>query len=566
MPFNAHSNHPASGPGEPCNMQMADPMFPENTSPGKGHGFTGPLTGCKSGAASAASHNKTVDISGSTSAAHIPIRILNTPESESQGEAGQMIEVFSETEGKELQVQNKFGIGIDVHSKFLVASVLVRRNEKIILYTEQFDTSYSDIIKAKEWAVSVIERFSIPPVTVGDSLNYCIESTSTFHMPVIHIWEGSPAVVNPMLAKSGRRKSDVLDSIQLASFDLYGTWARTYVVPLEVHELRVLIHERDHYERLATQCINRILNTLTRFGCTLGREGSIKNDPELRRVLDGMLADPPVIPRDFFPKGLPASVRGMLREELEAHDVYSYNARLYLQHMVESARSIQWDFGDGTASGDVVVETLMTAPQIGEISAIVFLANIITPKRFTKPKGLAAYCGLDPSIQISAGHKTGNRGRGGNKAVHDSLCSAANRLIRHHNEMFGKWGYDKIKNGTSRNKARNAVARKLAVSMYYMLLKGENFSYENYTIADQYVILQIPVEDLVLINEKFRRYIHILRENEIKDTRELIIEYYRCSLNSIRGLGRTFFQLLKDFIDNQKLYKQTYETLKGQEP
>ena len=84
------------------------------------------------------------------------------------------------------------------------------------------------------------------------------------------------------------------------------------------------------------------------FGCTLGREGSIKNDPELRRVLDGMLADPPVIPPDFFPKGLPASVRGMLREELEAHDVYSYNARLYLQHMVESARSIQWDFGDGT--------------------------------------------------------------------------------------------------------------------------------------------------------------------------------------------------------------------------
>ena len=128
---------------------------------------------------------------------------------------------------------------------------------------------------AKEWAVSVIERFSIPPVTVGDSLNYCIESTSTFHMPVIHIWEGSPAVVNPMLAKSGRRKSDVLDSIQLASFDLYGTWARTYVVPLEVHELRVLIHERDHYERLATQCINRILNTLTRFGCTLGTCGAL---------------------------------------------------------------------------------------------------------------------------------------------------------------------------------------------------------------------------------------------------------------------------------------------------
>ena len=475
--------------------------IPENNNPGKGD-IPHPCSAENwQESLSAESRSSQVDSSGNNSANHIPVTILTSQDLESQGDSGRLVDVFPEEEGKELQIQNRFGIGIDIHSKFLVTSVLVRRNEKVVLYTKQFDTSYEEIMKAREWAVSVIERFSVPPVIVGSSLNYTIESTSTFHMPVLHIWEGRPAVVNPMLAKSGRRKSDVLDSVQLATFDLYGTWARTYGIPLEVHELRVLIHERNHYDKLATQCINRILNTLTRFGCTLGREGSIENDPFIRSKLEGMIADPPVVPPGYFPKGLPASVREMLREELAAHDAYQQNGNVYLERMVQKARSINWDFGKGTASGDIVIRTLSTAPEIGEITAIVFLANIVSASRFPRPKALAAYCGFDPSVQTSAGHKTSNKGRGGNKAVHDSIGAAANRLIWKHREMFGKWGHDMIQKGTSHNKARNAVARRLVVSMYYMLLKGEDFSYDAYTIAEKSVVLNIPVEDLILIHK-----------------------------------------------------------------
>ena len=557
MPQNARSSHSEADPGTPCDKtrELLGPS--ESKSLGEKGGSI-----YASKAASAAFHNQADDISGNTSVTHDPDNILNTSNPESQGEEGQVVEVISDDGGKELQIQNKYGIGIDVHSKFLVISVLVRRKEKVILFTRQFDTSYDDIKKAKEWAISVIERHSKPRVKVGKSLNYCIESTATFHMPVLHVWEGNPAVVNPMLAKAGRRKSDILDSIQLATFDLYGTWARTYIIPMDVHELRVLVHERNHYEKLATQCINRILNTLTRFGCTLGREGSIKYDKSLRAMLECMLKDTPIIPSGYFPKPLPESVRKIIREELEAHDTYEAKSLEYQERMVQRARSIQWDFGDGTAPGDKVIETLMTTPQIGEITAVVFLANIVTPKRFPKPKNLAAYCGLDPSVQTSAGHKTSNRGRGGNKAVHDAIGMAAIRLIHCHTEMFGRWGYDMIQSGTSHNKARNAVARKLVVSMYYMLLKGEVFSYENYSIAEKYVILVIPVEDLVLLDEQFKRYIKILLINGISDTRKLIIEYYSCNLDGIRGLGRKFFRILKEFIGNQKAYKKMYKELK----
>ena len=431
MPQNARSNHSEADPGKPYDEAKGHPGNSESIALGEKGGYIGFVTEHVSKATSAAFHSQADNISGNTSTTLNPANILNTPTSESQGEEGQMVELIPDDGGKELQIQNKYGIGIDVHSKFLVISVLVRRKEKVILFTRQFDTSYDDIKKAKEWAISVIERHSKPRVKVGKSLNYCIESTATFHMPVLHVWEGNPAVVNPMLAKAGRRKSDILDSIQLATFDLYGTWARTYIIPMDVHELRVLVHERNHYEKLATQCINRILNTLTRFGCTLGREGSIKYDKSLRAMLECMLKDTPIIPSGYFPKPLPESVRKIIREELEAHDTYEAKSLEYQERMVQRARSIQWDFGDGTAPGDKVIETLMTTPQIGEITAVVFLANIVTPKRFPKPKNLAAYCGLDPSVQTSAGHKTSNRGRGGNKAVHDAIGMAAIRLIHY---------------------------------------------------------------------------------------------------------------------------------------
>ncbi len=208
MTIIAHPDNLSKTASEERSAKAGAPFgIPENTIPGKGDN-PDVCSAEGGGAPSAASNSKLVNTSGNTSATSIPIGILSSPDLESQGDSGQLVETLSDEEGRELQVQNQYGIGIDVHSKFLVASVLVRRDEKIVLFTRQFDTSHAEIKKAKEWATSIVERHSSPKVTVGNGINYCIESTSTFHMPVIHIWEGMPAVVNPMLAKAGRRKSD----------------------------------------------------------------------------------------------------------------------------------------------------------------------------------------------------------------------------------------------------------------------------------------------------------------------------------------------------------------------
>ena len=95
---------------------------------------------------------------------------------------------------------------------------------------------------------------------------------------------------------------------------------------------------------------------------------------------------------------------------------------------------------------------------------------------------MAAYCGLDPSLKISAKKVTSTVKRGGNKQLHKMLCMCASILVKNHNEMFGRWGYNLYCQTGRWKKATNAVARKLAVSLYYMQSNGTPFSYEKYKL------------------------------------------------------------------------------------
>ena len=222
---------------------------------------------------------------------------------------------------------------------------------------------------------------------------------------------------------------------------------------------------------------------------------------------------------------------------------------------------MEWETDTGTLPGDEMIRILCTAPQVGEITAINWLARVVTPRRFHNPKALAAYCGLDPSLKISAGKVTSTTKRGGNKDLHKALNASAHRLIYRHNEMFGIWGYNLQQQTGKKKKAANAVARKLSVAMYYMMKTGTEFTCDNYRSIRNIDVFNIPVEELVIINSDFKRYIRVLKENGIDTTVDLATAYITCSLGSYRGLGKKFYGLLKDFLDHHVKYKELYDQL-----
>lgn len=127
--------------------------------------------------------------------------------------------------------------------------------------------------------------------------------------------------------------------------------------------------------------------------------------------------------------------------------------------------------------------------------------------------------------------------------------------------MFGIWGYNLQQQTGKKKKATNAVARKLSATMFYMMKTGTEFSYDHYHSIRSIDVFDIPVEDLILINRDFKRYIRILKENDIHTTIDLTTVYITCSLGSCHGLGKKFFGLLKDFLGHHVTYKQMYDEI-----
>lgn len=469
-------------------------------------------------------------------------------------------------EGIEIQHTKAYGIGIDCHSKFIQISVLVKRDLRVFEYRREFSTSWNALSEACSWSKSIIKNCSSPPVNDSSPLHYCIESTSTYHLPVILSWGGVPSIVNPSIAGSTKRKTDVLDAKLLAIHDLTGIWRESFLPSSDVQQLRVLIGERNQYSKMAARISNRIGTSLLKFGYTIGSEGSVSRRSTTRAIIENQISDSP--DTDFSglpPEGIPADVRCAFRKDYELYDQFTSLANEYAKKSISKAESMQWQFGTAMLPGRDVISMLTTAPYIGEWTASIWLSIIVTTDRFPNEKALSAYCGLDPSLKISAKHVTSTVKRGGNKELHNALTRSASNLIRVHNEPFGQWGYNLYQQSGRWKKATNAVARRLAVSLYYMQKRGVTFSYKGYGIAQAPDVIDMAISDLIIINPSFRRYAHLLLEQGIPSTKQLVERYTECSLSGTRGLGKKFFSLVRDFIGSQETYRRQYCILHGME-
>lgn len=464
--------------------------------------------------------------------------------------------------GIEVTPTKEYGVGIDCHSKFLEINVLVKRGSKYFEYCLEADTTWADIVRAHTWVIHILQEYADPPVHLSEPLHYCIESTSTYHFPVLLAWEGNPCVVNPSIAGATKRKTDKLDARLLAIHDFTGIWRPFFVVSTDIQDLRVLINQRDYYSRAATRIGNRINSTILKFGFTAGRDGSVVKDPQVRAFVENLISDDPKpCSTDIPPDRIPASTRMVIAEEYHQYDEFMMLISEYNKKIHDLAFAMSWPIRDGKSIiGKELIPLLMTAPGIGERTAITWLANIMDPTRFPNAKAIAAYCSLDPSLKISAQHVTSTKKRKGNKQLHTSLCISASVIIGFHNEHFGRWGYRIYQQTGKWKKATNAVARRLSTALYHMHLNAEPFSYEKYQLTKEIPVLNITLDELALINSGFRRYIPLLKSIDIVDTKALVHSFLACELRGCKGLGPKFYTLVKEFTENQSGYRDLYNS------
>ena len=118
---------------------------------------------------------------------------------------------------------------------------------------------------------------------------------------------------------------------------------------------------------------------------------------------------------------------------------------------------------------------LMTHPGIGPVTSLAFVLAIGPITRFQRSKKIASYLGLNPSEASSGGkRRLGAISKQGNTMVRWLLIETVHHAVKQDPEL--RQDYQRLKFRRGHAVAKVAIARKLAVRMYWMLRSGAAYA------------------------------------------------------------------------------------------
>jgi len=145
-----------------------------------------------------------------------------------------------------------------------------------------------------------------------------------------------------------------------------------------------------------------------------------------------------------------------------------------------------------TAGENPICRRFMAVPGVGAITALSFFTAIEEPSRFQRADDVAAYLGLTPRVYQSGDSLTrGSISKMGNQLTRTHLVNAATVLLSA-TKTFSSlkdWGI-RLSKKVGFNKAKVAVARKLAVILFGIWRDGTHFQFKNETVVPHRQMMQ----------------------------------------------------------------------------
>jgi transposase len=130
------------------------------------------------------------------------------------------------------------------------------------------------------------------------------------------------------------------------------------------------------------------------------------------------------------------------------------------------------------ARNDVRARLLMTTPGVGPIVSLTYVSAIDDPARFKNSKTVGSHFGMTPKkYQSGETDYTGRISKIGDKGVRLALFQAAHIILTKpvKSSVLKSWAL-RLAKRVGMNKAKVALARKLAVIMHRMLVDGTLFN------------------------------------------------------------------------------------------
>ena len=127
------------------------------------------------------------------------------------------------------------------------------------------------------------------------------------------------------------------------------------------------------------------------------------------------------------------------------------------------------------AEQDPAAVLLMTHPGVGPVTSLAFVLTLGPVQRFARSKQVVSYLGLNPREHSSGGRqRLGAISKQGNPMMRSLLVEAGHTAARLDGEF--RQDYQRLKLRRGGGVAKIAIARKLAVRMYWMLRRQASYA------------------------------------------------------------------------------------------
>ena len=375
--------------------------------------------------------------------------------------------------------------GIDVHKKFLVATIIKSEGIKPIYSKKRFSTFNNSLLEFKKWLHD------------NECYDVCMESTGKYWIPVFNILEDTCNIIiaNPKWVKIVKgNKDDTKDSKWIGDLFRIGLVKASYIPNKSIRILREYTRYRSRLISCKSSEKNRFQNAFT--VCNVALDSVVS---DMFGVSASSITDYLITSDSFDPVHCKTLLKGRLNkkadqvvESIEGYtmtDEQKFRMSLikdHLQYIETSIKTIDQALDTMVVPYESAIKLMTTIPGVRKQSAITIISEIgIDMSQFNNTKRLCCWAGLTPSNNESAGKKKSTKISRAGVYLKPALVQVAHAAVKDKNCPYFKIKYDRIAKRRGKKRAIIAIARMILTAIYHMFTTGETF---NPTDIDQVIV------------------------------------------------------------------------------
>lgn len=368
-----------------------------------------------------------------------------------------------------MELQRNRVCGVDIHKKFLVATILSRDGTKM---QKRYETDIDDLLNFRDWVIK--ENCDC----------VAIESTGVYWYPVLAVLENKVELILAnahQIKHTPGRKTDALDSEWIAEIALNNLIDPSRIFPKEDRELRRLTRTRESLVKIRSQMKNQVHQGLESCNLKLSSVLSDSFGKSGRHILDGLITGKSI---DKIIAGIPSKrvrkngnqIRAAVKTGLDQIQVFLIQSHLdTIDCLTQKLDDIDLEIKQRISGRKDDLQIAMSVPGIGFTAATTILAEIGNYRDFSTPDRLASWCGIVPNVyQSSDKLLTGSITKQGSKHIRWILVQVAQAAAKKRGSKLRKF-FLRVKARKGHNVAVVALARKILCILYHLLMNQEPY-------------------------------------------------------------------------------------------